>query len=314
METYCVVNMPVPNPGKDDPARRFIQLRAIEDIEVAALVHDAELLPGGRWFTSVGSKDGHVECVIGEGLAGTLGADQGKQSLTVGDTFPLMDSIFEVVGVIKSEGSMFGSEVWGLWSAITDRTGKKIYTTHVIRVDEDTGLGAAAFARHLETNWKSPRVTAKPETQYYADLAKSNKQFFYGILAVAAVMAIGGIFGVMNTMFAAIAQRIKDIGVLRILGFKRWQIMISFMLESLVIALLGGLLGCALGLLADGAAARSIVSGAPGAPGGKSVFLKLTVGLDVLACGLLFTFIMGRLGGFLPSLSAMRMKILDTLR
>ncbi len=314
METYCVVNMPVPNPGKDAPARRFIQLRAIEDIEVAAMVHDAVLLPGGRWFTSVGSKGGHVECVIGEGLAGTLGADQGKPMLAVGDTFPLMDTEFEVVGIIKSEGSMFSSEVWGLWSALSQRTGRKTYTTHVIRVDEDSGLGAAAFAKHLEANWKSPRVAAKPETQYYADLAKSNKQFFYGILAVAAVMAIGGIFGVMNTMFQAISQRIKDIGVMRILGFKRWQIMVSFMLESLVIALLGGLLGCALGILADGASAKSIVSGAPGSPGGKSVFLKLTVGLDVLACGVLFTFVMGRLGGFLPSLSAMRLKILDTLR
>ncbi len=60
-------------------------------------------------------------------------------------------------------------------------------------------------------------------------------------------MAIGGIFGVMNTMFAAIAQRTRDIGVLRILGFARWQILVSFFLESLLLALIGGLLGCAIG-------------------------------------------------------------------
>ena len=62
-------------------------------------------------------------------------------------------------------------------------------------------------------------------------------------------MAIGGVFGVMNTMFAAISQRTKDIGVLRILGFARWQILVSFFLESLLLALIGGLLGCALGSL-----------------------------------------------------------------
>ena len=85
-------------------------------------------------------------------------------------------------------------------------------------------------------------------------------------------MAVGGVFGVMNTMFAAISQRIKDIGVLRILGFARWQILVSFFLESLVLALVGGLLGCALGSLADGWTATSIVCSGQG--GGKSVVLS----------------------------------------
>ena len=72
------------------------------------------------------------------------------------------------------------------------------------------------------------------------------------LFSLTAIMAVGGVFGVMNTMFAAISNRIKDIGVLRILGYARWQILVSFLLESLVIALLGGLLGCALGSLANG--------------------------------------------------------------
>ena len=64
-------------------------------------------------------------------------------------------------------------------------------------------------------------------------------------------MAFGGILGIMNTMFAAISQRSKDIGILRLLGFSRWQVLRSFLLESVVIAVLGGLLGSGLGLLAD---------------------------------------------------------------
>ena len=78
------------------------------------------------------------------------------------------------------------------------------------------------------------------------------QQFLYAIVIVAVIMAVGGVFGVMNTMFAAISQRTKDIGVLRIIGFARWQILMSFFLESLVLALIGGLLGCALGSLANG--------------------------------------------------------------
>jgi ABC-type antimicrobial peptide transport system permease subunit len=135
---------------------------------------------------------------------------------------------------------------------------------------------------------------------------------FFAIVFVAVVIGIGGIFGVMNTMFAAISQRIKDVGVLRILGFARWQILVSFFLESLAIALLGGLIGCALGSLCHGVTATSIVSGGQG--GGKSVILTLTVDASTLAIGLLFTLIMGALGGLLPSFSAMRLRPLEALR
>jgi ABC-type antimicrobial peptide transport system permease subunit len=116
----------------------------------------------------------------------------------------------------------------------------------------------------------------------------------------------------MNTMFASIAARIKEVGVLRILGFKRWQILISFMIESLTFAVIGGTLGCLLGLLADGWEASSTLSGGQG--GGKSVTLTMIVDGPILAAGFLFTLIMGRLGGLVPALSAMRLNILESLR
>jgi ABC-type antimicrobial peptide transport system permease subunit len=125
-------------------------------------------------------------------------------------------------------------------------------------------------------------------------------------------MSVGGIFGVMNTMFAAINQRVHDIGILRLLGFSRLQILIAILLESLLIALVGGLLGCALGYLADGWTATSVVSGHEG--GGKFVVLKLVVDLDILSVGVLLTLAMGTLGGILPALSAMRMRPLEALR
>ena len=70
------------------------------------------------------------------------------------------------------------------------------------------------------------------------------------VVVVAIIMALGGVIGVMLVMFAAIAQRIKDVGVMRVVGYKRWQILVSFMLESLAIALLGGLIGVVLVLAA----------------------------------------------------------------
>src|SRR5206468_7175138 len=141
----------------------------------------------------------------------------------------------------------FGSEVWGKQSIISKMFNKNGYSSLLVRVEDDGGREAAAaragmFATHLKERFSNPKVNAQTEIEYYAKLSENNRIFLYGTMIVAVVMALGGIFGVMNTMFAAVAQRIKDIGVMRILGSKRWQLLVSFMLESLVIAMAGGLL------------------------------------------------------------------------
>jgi ABC-type antimicrobial peptide transport system permease subunit len=163
----------------------------------------------------------------------------------------------------------------------------------------------------LRTNYRPP-ISAQPETEYYEKLSQTNKQFTIAIYFVTVIMAFGGVFGVMNTMFAAIAQRTKDIGVLRILGFARWQLVVSFFLETLSIALVGGLIGAGLGTIADGWSATSILSSGGG--GGKTVVLKLVVDANTLAIGVLFAMIMGALGGVVPALSAMRLRPLESLR
>src|SRR5262249_52687114 len=150
--------------------------------------------------------------------------------------------------------------------------GKDQITCLVVRTVDASN--AASLAEDLSTNFK-PAVRAEPEIVYYSKLSETNKQFLFAIAFVTIIMAIGGVFGVMNTMFAAISQRTKDIGVMRILGFARWQVLVSFFLETLVIALVGGLIGCALGYLCDGWTATSIISSGQG--GGKTVVLKLVV-------------------------------------
>jgi ABC-type antimicrobial peptide transport system permease subunit len=96
------------------------------------------------------------------------------------------------------------------------------------------------------------------------------------------------------------------------MGFKRWQILVSFMFESIALAILGGLLGCAIGSLADGATASSVISGGPG--GGKFIVLRMTVDFSTLALGMLLSIVMGFIGGLIPSLSAMRLTALEALR
>jgi putative ABC transport system permease protein len=315
-ETYFVINQAVAVKAGEKPRRRFVQLRGMADSYIAAKVHNVELLEGD-WFGREGGVDvggGKIACpaILGEGAAAKFAEDLGKSKLKVGDQFKLGDLDMVVSGIMKSEGSTFGSEVWATWKRVADAFNKTQYTTVVLRVNDDSEESARIFAKNLSANFKNPRIRAVDEKKYFEDLGKSNDQMLTSVIIVAIIMAIGGVFGVMNTMFAAIAQRTKDIGVMRILGFKRWQILVSFMLETLAIALLGGLAGIALGTLFDGWQMTSNVSSGQG--GGKTVIMRLAVDADIVICGVLFTMVMGRVGGLVPALSAMRLGILDSLK
>ena len=114
------------------------------------------------------------------------------------------------------------------------------------------------------------------------------------------------------TTMAAISQRTRDIGVLRLLGFTRIQVLVSFLLESIMLALVGGAIGCAIGSLWDGTTANSVVSGGQG--GGKFVVLRLTVDAAAISTAMLLALGMGIIGGMFPAVKAVRLKILNSLR
>jgi ABC-type antimicrobial peptide transport system permease subunit len=300
--------------------RRFVQVRGLEDPTMAAKVHAMQLFPGGQWISDsgvrrlrlTGSDQDEVafEAVLGEGVAGELGKDRGKEQLQVGDLFDLGPRKWIVTGIMRSSGSTFGSEIWAKAALVAPQFGKSnLFTSIVLRTAD--ARAAEQLAKNMK-NYKKAALQAMTETEYFSKLNATNKQFLVAIIFVTVVMSIGGIFGVMNTMFAAIAQRTRDIGVLRLMGFARWQILSSFFIESMAIAVIGGLAGCALGSLTDGWTATSVVSGGQG--GGKFVVLQLMVTADTLAIGMLVTLLMGGLGGLLPALSAVRLSPLETLR
>jgi ABC-type antimicrobial peptide transport system permease subunit len=309
--------------------RRFVQLRGIDDGVISGKVHGLRL-SSGEWFSDTGvrqkkvasSKPGEesegqsdlyvVEVVLGEGVARELGQDYKKKPLEVNDVFELGPRKWIVVGIMQSSGSTFGSEVWAKRGVVGPMFGK--YPNYSCVVLRTKGAGEAEeLARFLKTDYKKVALNAQTEPAYYSKLSETNKQFSIAIYFLTIIMAIGGVFGVMNTMFAAISQRTKDIGMMRIVGFQRWQILVSFLLESLVIGLIGGTIGALVAYLSfDGVTATSIISAGQG--GGKTVILKLTVTATTFAIGLLFTLKMGRVGGLLPALSAMRLKALDSLR
>lgn len=176
----------------------------------------------------------------------------------------------------------------------------------------DDAWAAEQLRDYFAYEYTKARFSPQVETQYFSAMTATNQQFLTATLFLCCFMSLGGVFGVMNTMFAAISQRTRDIGVMRLLGYKRWQILVSFLFESVILAIIGGLIGCAIGSLIDGATASSIVSNAQG--GGKFIVLRMTVDFSTLALGMFLAIVMGFLGGLLPSLSAMRLTALDALR
>lgn len=322
-ETYLIVVQPIENQNSGRAAgRRFLQVRGVDDVEMAAKVHGMTL-DTGRWLspegvTSVGEEQDALEAVIGSGMAAELGSTRteaelakakNRNRLDVGDYFTLGERKWVVVGVMAPTGSTFDSEIWAKRSIVAPMFGKDSYSSVVLRTED------AAAARRLKdylNNDYEKSVQAYVETEYFANMQETSKQFLYAIVIFAIVMSVGGLFGVMNTMFATVAQRSRDIGVLRMLGFSRGEVLASFLVESLCIALLGGSLGCALGMLANGQQVKSIVGG--GAGGGKFVTLDMVVSGDILAVGLTTALVIGALGGLLPAISAMLVKPLYSLR
>src|SRR5262249_16383665 len=255
MEVYAILNHQLANPLPGGRQRRFVQVRGLRDPEIGAHVHGIELAQGD-WWSPAGKRtlpDGEevYEAVIGAGLAQSFGQDDNRGPFGVGEILNISGKRWYVVGVMKETASAFGSEIWTHDGHIMQHFGRKdTCNTYVFRTRD---AQAAKLAAEKVKEYQGARgFQGFTETDYYARLNATNAQFLVAFIFVAVIMAIGGVLGVMNTMFAAISHRAKDIGVLRLLGFSRWQVLMSFMLESVLIALAGGALGLALGYLADG--------------------------------------------------------------
>jgi ABC-type lipoprotein release transport system permease subunit len=290
----------------DDKAKQPLKISAALSCVVGPGITQAKL----KEDRSPSGGGSMIQAVLGEGIARELGKDKGKPSLEIGDTFSLGPRVWIVKGIMQSAGSTFDSEVWAKRSLVGIWFGKENASTLVLRTENATA--AHEMAEDLTKNYKKSAVQAQVESDYYDKLNATNLQFLLTIVIVTIIIAVGGVFGVMNTMFAAISQRTKDIGVLRIIGFTGWQVLVSFFLEALFLALVGGLLGCAIGSLSNGLTATSIVGSGGG--GGKSVVLKLIVDMKILAAGMIISLAMGTIGGLIPALFAMRVRPLESLR
>lgn len=281
--------MPSPGGSLDNLAVRGLLPASLQ-------VHEQAHIISGRMFTP-----GLSEVVIGKALVGRYPGCQLGESLRFGRRS------WAVVGVFEAGGSSFESEVWGdVHSLQEDNNRGTVFNS--IRLKLAPGADVPSLIQRMADD---PRINLQAETEsdYYREQSEVANQVRVLGIVVAGIMAFGAVFAAMNTMYAAVSARTTEIGTLRALGFRPTAIMTSFLLESLVLALVAGVVGVLLALPIN-LFSTSFNAGIT-APTLEFDF-RVTIAIALQA--LLFAAVMGIAGGWLPARRAMRMSVAAALR
>lgn len=251
----------------------------------------------GRNFTP-----GLNEIIVGQKLTLRL------KGVEIGDEIPIQKPRWKVVGVFTAEGSAFESEIWGDYDVMGPaflRGGGQNSLT--VRLTDPTTR--AKFDEDIRAN-PQMQLQMDGEREYYANQSSTVSGPLLALsIFVSLVMGIGAIFGAMNTMYAIVAARTREIGTLRALGFSRFSILTSFLIESVFLALVGGALGCLLAFPMNG-----FTTGTGQTASFSEVAFAFRITAGSLVAGMIFALAMGFLGGLLPGLRAARLPITSALR
>ena len=253
-------------------------------------------LAEGRWF-----QPGQREVVVSKSVR-----DRFAQA-NIGDSMQFGKGSWKVVGVFDAGGSAYESEVWGDVNQMAsdfDRQGG--FASAYLRATDP--VSAEALKNRVSDDQRL-KLEGMLENEYYAKQTSSGTPIKVIGWVVGVIMAIGSIFAAMNTMYAAVAYRGREIATLRVIGFSRPAILTSFVLESLLLALLGALVGILLMLPFNG-----MQTGTSNAVTFSEVVFALRITPVVATRAIIFALIMGFVGGLAPAWHAARQNILAALR
>jgi len=253
-------------------------------------------LVAGRMF-----QPGLAEAVVSQRIA------QRFQGLDVGDKFRIQTSDYTVVGLFDAGGKAFESEIWVDVNSLASTTKRETFSSVLLRANDQTAL--QSLAKRI-TDDQRLHLKAVPERTFYEDQQGAASGALKGLAVfIGFIMAVGAGFAGMNTMYAAVARRTKEIGTLRVLGFRRRSILIAFVLESLAIAIIGVVIGILLALPLN-----FVSTGTANFTTFSEIAFNFRVTPDLMLWALIFGMGIGLLGSLLPSIRASRFKIVDALR
>ena len=273
-----------------------VELRGVSPnvLEIRKQVKIAE----GRMF-----RGGMAEVIVGKNATKTY------SGLKIGDTISLGTQRWQVVGIFDADGSSFDSEVWGDSHLLSQAYGRPENNFQSVTVHL-TSPSALTQLRDSVTADPRLNVDVTREIDYYAKQSTAMTTLIT-ILGgfVASIMAIGAIFGALNTMYSAVADRGREIATMRALGFGGPSVVFSFLVEALLISFVGGVLGCLAVLRLNGYTTSTINFQTFS---NLAFAFKITPGLMVM--GVVFALAMGVLGGIFPAIRAARLPVATALR
>ena len=291
----CEIVIIASKPKKSDNQPTNITLRGVT--AEAFKVRTGIKLVEGRMF-----EPGLFEVIVGKKISDRV------NGLNIGDTLKVQRKELKVVGLFTADGSSFESEMWGDYNALAPAVGRNGGCESLtVRLTNPSLL--SSFNKDLRAN-PQMQVQADSERTYYENQAggiATALKILAGFVGI--VMGIGAVFGAMNTMYAIVSQRTREIGTLRALGFSRFSILVSFIMESVLLALVGGVLGCLIAVPMNG---FTTGTGQTQSFSELAFAFKITPGIVIV--GLIFAVLMGIVGGLLPAVRASRMPITKALR
>lgn len=288
----------------------------------------------GRMFVP-----GTDEVVVGRGISTRFA------NCRVGDELKIQKRLLKVVGLFATGGSSYESEIWGdqrvLMPLFHRENGWQVALVHVndqveipaaeaARLRTQAARKAGLFDRttteqryrRLAQNWRFEQLERELEADARTGVEVKREDVFLaeqsaGVSTMVTVlggfitiiMAVGALFGAVNTMYAAVAGRTREVATLQMLGFRGWSILGAFITESVIISLLGGLLGCLLALPING-----IRTSTTNFTGFSEVAFQFKVTPGLMLVALVFSALLGVCGGFFPALRAARRPLATTLR
>ena len=288
-DVLVLANLPrVDGSGEANVLLRGISARGVELRPQVKLI-------AGRWFTP-----GKREIVVSSRMAKRFA------NFGIGQSFKAGTASLTVVGWLDGGGSAFDSECWMDADECRSLFERDLYSSFLIRpVDEAAG---AKLLERIEADRRF-KLKAEKEVAYYQKqtMTAAPIKWLGGFLAI--MMSVGAVFAAMNTMYASIGARTREIGTLRVLGFRRRSVVMALLIEGALLALIGGIVGCAIAYLWNGYTTATM-----GFETFSEIVFEFTVTPRLMVEGLLFAVVVGLLGSFLPSVRASRLPVIDALK
>lgn len=229
------------------------------------------------------------------------------QGLDIGDKFRIQTTDYTVVGIFESAGKAFESEIWVDVNSLSSTTKRESFSSALLRAKDQNAL--AALSKRITDDPKL-RLKALSERTFYEDQQGTASGALKGLAVfISFIMAVGAGFAGMNTMYAAVSRRTKEIGTLRVLGFGRFSILAAFLLESVAVALIGAVIGILLAMPLN-----FISTGTSNWVTFSEIAFNFRVTPDLIVSALIFGALIGFVGSLLPSIRASRLRIVEALR